>query len=101
MVRKSIFYKGVEYPVIEIARNLIDSEWANSDTSFISDYSTDINFIIADIELWYAIEEDYENDKSTAVEIDNSIYYYCDSGFVASKPSEKEVIDYFKELDEN
>ena len=35
MVRKSIFYKGVEYPVIEIARNLIDSEWANSDTSFI------------------------------------------------------------------
>ena len=39
--------------------------------------------------------KDYENDNSTAVEIDNSIFYYCDSGFVASKPTEEDVIKYF------
>ena len=87
MKRDTIIYKGIEYPVIEIARNLVDSEWRYTCSSF--------TYIIADIELWFAIKKDYENDNSTAVEIDNSIFYYCDSGFVASKPTEEEVIKYF------
>lgn len=90
MKRDTIIYKGVEYPIIEIARNLIDSEWKDSDSS--------ITYIIADIELWSAIVRDYENDESTAVDIDNSIYYYCDSGFVASKPTEEEVIEYLYDI---
>jgi len=88
MKRDTIIYKGVEYPVIEIARNLIDSEWKSADSS--------VTYIIADIELWFAIEEDYENNDSTAVDIDNSIFYYCDSGFVANKPTEEEVIEYLE-----
>ena len=87
MKRDTIIYKGIEYPVIEIARNLVDSEWRCTCSSF--------TYIIADIELWFAIKKDYENDNSTAVEIDNSIFYYCDSGFVASKPTEEDVIKYF------
>ena len=87
MKRDTIIYKGIEYTVIEIAQNLVDSEWRYTCSSF--------TYIITDIELWFAIKKDYENDNSTAVEIDNSIFYYCDSGFVASKPTEEDVIKYF------
>ena len=90
MKRDIITYKGVEYPVIEIARNLIDREWENADSSF--------TYLIADIELWFALEEDYENGDTMAIGIDNSIFYYCDSGFVASKPTEEEVIKYFENV---
>ena len=90
MKRDTIIYKGIEYPIIEIARNLVDSEWKDSDSS--------VTYIIADIELWLAIEKDYENNNSAAIEIDNSIFYYCDSGFVASKPTEEEVIEYFDNI---
>lgn len=90
MKRDTIIYKGVEYPIIEIARNLVDSEWKNADSS--------LTYVIADIELWSAIARDYEDDEPTAVDIDNSIYYYCDSGFVASKPTEEEVIEYLYDI---
>ena len=90
MKRDIITYKGVEYPVIEIARNLIDSECKTADSSF--------TYILADIKLWFALEEDYENSDSLAVDIDNSIFYYCDSGFIASKPSEKKIIKYFENV---
>ena len=90
MKRDIITYKGVEYPVIEIARNLIDSEWKDANSS--------VTYILADIELWFALEEDYENADSMAVDIDNSIFYYCDNGFVASEPTEEEVIKYFEEV---
>ena len=90
MKRDIITYKGVEYPVIEIARNLIDSEWENTDSS--------LSYTIADNELWSAIEKDYEDNNSMAIEIDNLIFYYCDNGFVASEPTEEEVIKYFEEV---
>lgn len=90
MKRDIITYKGVDYPVIEIARNLIDREWENADSS--------CTYLIADIELWFALEEDYENGDTMAIGIDNSIFYYCDSGFVASEPTEEEVIKYFENV---
>ena len=90
MKRDIITYKGVKYPVIEIARNLIDSEWKDANSS--------VTYILADIELWSAIEKDYEDNNSMAIEIDNSIFYYCDNGFVASEPTEEEVIKYFEEV---
>ena len=90
MKRNIITYKGVKYPVIEIARNLIDSEWENTDSS--------LSYTIADNELWFAIEKDYEDYNSMAIEIDNLIFYYCDNGFVASEPTEEEVIKYFEKV---
>ncbi len=90
MKRDIITYKGVKYPVIEIARNLIDSEWKNTDSS--------LSYMIADNELWSAIEKDYEDNNSMAIEIDNLIFYYCDNGFVASEPTEEEVIKYFENV---
>lgn len=51
---------------------------------------------VADYELWKAIEHDYEHKDaerhSEAVAIDNEIYYYCDSGFIAGNPSDEEII---------
>lgn len=52
---------------------------------------------IADYELYAAIQEAYEDIQhprhEEAMAIDNSIYYYCDSGFVASDPEDEEIIN--------
>ena len=84
MERSSINYKGVDYPTVEIA------------LSKVSDIDSEALVTIADYELWAAIEDDYENGVKEAVCIDNNVYYYCDSGFIASNPTESEVIEYMK-----
>ena len=85
MEKSYIEYKGERYPTIEISLNKI------------SDIESEERVVLADIELFFAIEEDYENDVYEAVDIDNSVYYYCDSGFVESCPSESEVIEYMSD----
>ena len=86
MERDSIVYNGIEYPIIIINGNKIDEDCL----------SDSIDYIIADSDLWAAIEDDFNDGVQDAIDIDNEIFYYCDSGFVASKPSEKKVIEYFK-----
>lgn len=50
---------------------------------------------VADYELWNAIRYYVENLRDLeASRIDNDIYYYCDSGFIASDPTDEEIIDY-------
>lgn len=53
---------------------------------------------VADIELWLAIAYacDHENHirHSEAVNLDKEIYYYFDSCFIASDPTDKEIIEY-------
>ena len=55
---------------------------------------------VADYELWTAMEYDYEHEDaeyhSEAIDLDNEIYYYCDSGFIASDPSDEEIIEYLR-----
>ena len=82
MERSFIEYNGVKYPTIEIA------------LSKVSDIESDEIVSIADYELWAAIEDDYEDGDKDAVWIDDSVYFYCDSGFIASNPTESEVIEY-------
>ena len=82
MERSFIEYNGVKYPTIEIA------------LSKVSDIESDEIVIIADYELWAAIEDDYEDGEKEAVWLDDKIYFYCDSGFIASNPTESEVIEY-------
>lgn len=55
-------------------------------------FDTPIN--VADIDLWDAIEEDYNNGNSEAHALDNDIYFYCDYGFIASDPTDEEIVDY-------
>lgn len=86
MEKGKIVYRGVEYPTILI------------EMYKISDVECNDIVTIADIELWFAIEDGYNNDGHCEVSIDNMIYYYCDSGFIASNPTEEEVISEFKEV---
>lgn len=86
MERSKINYKGVDYPTIEIQ------------LSKVSDIKSDEIVILADYELWAAIEDDYRDGDKVAVWIENDVYFYCDSGFIASNPTESEVIDYMKEF---
>ena len=82
MERSKINYKGIDYPTIEIA------------LSKVSNIESNELVTIADYELWVAIEDDYEDGDKEAVWIDNNVYFYCDSGFIASNPTESEVIEY-------
>lgn len=82
MERSNINYKGIDYPTIEIS------------LSKVSDIESDEIVTIADCELWVAIEDDYYNGDKEAVWLDDKIYFYCDSGFIASNPTESEVIEY-------
>ena len=82
MERSKINYKGIDYPTIEIA------------LSKVSNIESNELVTIADYELWAAIEDDYEDGDKEAVWIDNNVYFYCDSGFIASNPMESEVIEY-------
>lgn len=49
---------------------------------------------VADVDLWDAIEEDYNNGNSDAHALDNDIYFYCDYGFIASNPTDEEIVEY-------
>ena len=82
MERSKINYKGIDYPTIEIA------------LSKVSNIESNELVTIADYELWAAIEDDYEDGDKEAVWIDNNVYFYCDSCFIASNPTESEVIEY-------
>lgn len=82
MERSNINYKGIDYSTIEIP------------LSKVSDIESDEIVTIADCELWVAIEDDYYNGDKEAVWLDDKIYFYCDSGFIASNPTESEVIEY-------
>ncbi len=55
-------------------------------------FDTPIN--VADFDLWDAIEEDYNNGNSDAHALDNDIYFYCDYWFIASDPTDEEIVDY-------
>ena len=77
-------WDGKKFPVREVMFNVCD------------DMETIVK--VADIELWNAIEYacDHENHirHSEAVDLDREIYYYCDYGFIASDPTDKEIVDY-------
>lgn len=91
--RDTLTYKGIDYPIVCISASLIDTEAIPCGGYGI--------YRLADIELWNAIKNDDDDEPKGKEEeaIDNSIYYYCDSGFVAGNPSVEDVINYFTELD--
>lgn len=49
---------------------------------------------VADVDLWDAIEEDYNNGNSDAHALDDDIYFYCDYGFIASNPTDEDIVEY-------
>lgn len=73
-------WDGKKFPVREVMFNVCD------------DMETVVN--VADVDLWDAIEEDYNNGNSEAHALDNDIYFYCDYGFIASDPTDEEIVEY-------
>ena len=49
---------------------------------------------VTTIKLWDAIEDAYNDDDKTANNIDDSIYFYCEHGFIESDPTDEEVVEY-------
>lgn len=49
---------------------------------------------VATIELWDAIEAVYNVGGQTAHNIDDSIYFYCERGFIESDPTDGEIVEY-------
>lgn len=89
MIRTFVEYGGWQYPAIQIEGNKIDKEC-----------ETDAMYTICDVEFWNdVLERPCMSGDAEANEVDSEIYYYCDSGFCASEPTEEQVIEYFKELD--
>ena len=89
MKRTTLSYNGMEYAAIEIEAYKIDKEVTN----------TNLTYTICDIEFWWdALQKPCWQGDAEANEIDNMIYYYCDSGFCASNPTEEQVISYFNNL---
>lgn len=76
-------WNGKKFPVREVMFNVCD------------DTKTSVN--VADIDLWDAIEEDYNNGNSEAHALDNDIYFYCEYGFIASDPTDEEIVNYLTE----
>ena len=52
-------------------------------------FDTPIN--VADLS---AHEHEGHPKRREAIELDNDIYYYCDYGFIASDPTDEEIIEY-------
>ena len=75
MNKYSVKYGGVEYPTREIE---------------FEQYINGCGVIcVADVELSNAIESKGFDKEGT--QIDNGIYFYCDSGFIASDPTDAEI----------
>lgn len=87
-VYDSVEYKGKIYPTIVINVDKIDKDAREQNMDYL--------VTLADYELWKDIEDDYNHDVIDAIDMDNDIYYYCQSGFIASKPTEEKVIEYMK-----
>lgn len=89
MIRTFVEYGGWQYPAIQIEGKKIDKEC-----------ETDAMYTICDVEFWNdVLYRPCTIGDAEANEVDSEIYYYCDSGFCASEPTEEQVIEYFKELD--
>lgn len=53
--------------------------------------------IVADYDLWEAISKDYDTEDPDAIALDGEIFFYCEGGFIASDPTDDEIINYLLE----
>lgn len=77
-------WDGKKFPVREVMFNVCD----NMETIVK----------VADLSLWDAIEYACEHEghpkRREAIELNNDIYFYCDYGFIASDPTDEEIVEY-------
>ena len=71
LIRTKIAYNGKEFPAVEVK---------------------DKRITCSDIELWHEIKDDYDSGSDEAFLTDCGIFYYFNSGFLASNPSDDEIM---------
>lgn len=86
MDKEMILVHGKEFPIRTIEVNPTDRAFEGL---------TEVS--VADYELWAEIEDEVENEVREMEAIDETIFYYCDSGFIASDPTDEEIVEYLKE----
>lgn len=53
---------------------------------------------VADIALWDELENEiYVKNNQECVELDNSIIFYCENGYLATNPTDEELVNYLIE----
>ena len=51
---------------------------------------------VADYYLWEEIWQYWERGDSDAIDIDNTIFFYCDDGFISKDPTDDEIVEYLR-----
>ena len=87
MKKYYIEYRGNKYPYVELSYGKLFND------------DTNLNYFVkvADVSLWDAIEEEYNNNDMVANDIDNDIFFYCDYGYI-DNCTEEELIEYLLEF---
>ena len=83
MKKSFIECKGEKYPIRTV--NIGD---------FYDDEELQGEIDVADVDLYWAYEDEYWKGDPEINDLDGSIYFFCDTGFIASDPTDKEIVDY-------
>lgn len=82
MKKSKIEWKGKDYIVREVN---LPEKWG---------YNNPVD--VAEEDLWKEIEDSYNNGDKKAESIDNSIFFYCETDFIKSDPTDEELINYIE-----
>ena len=83
MTKEIVTYKGVQYPLRQVWLDDVYNEGYLIGDVWVADY-----------DLYAAYKEDYENNVKEIVDLDCRIFFFCDSGFIASDPTDEEIVEY-------
>ena len=79
-------YKGIQYPT-RLVYLMNVAFYGQCEAAYV-----------AETDLWDAIEEDVFAGVVEAVDIDNSICFYFEPGFLDGEPTEEEIVKRLKEI---
>jgi len=51
---------------------------------------------VADEQMWDEYEEEYDNGDSEICALDDSIFFFCESGYLSTDPTDEELLAYLK-----
>ena len=86
MEKIEIEYNGKKYPAFEVKYNDVYTD------------ENDADVIVSVVSLWEAMEDAYYCDDEEAIELDNTIFYYCEDSFINRNPSYEELVSYLKKV---
>lgn len=86
MTKEFVTYKGVQYPMRQVWLDDIYNEGYLMGDVWV-----------APVDLYDAYKEDFYNNVKDIVSLDESIFFFCESGFLESDPTDEEIVNYLIE----